>query len=181
MKYFRMLFVKIGLILFCTMQAAYGDTGDVYTANINISGIVIANGSCNFIEDSSLLVDFNEVKLVATGDNIVELKGDYIKPVASDFTCSGDSSGTMQMEFNSSSGSYDNYNGTKVLPTDRGIVSVQLLVNGVAQSMGQWFSIDQKNPPTLQAKLVQTSTINTSNVISGDRFTASGTLVMAFN
>ncbi|EOC1567567.1 MrfF [Cronobacter dublinensis] len=176
-----MLFVKTTLILFCIMQVAYGNTGDVYNANINISGVVTANGSCNFNEGDSLLVDFNEVKLLSTGDNTVELQGEYTKPVMSSFTCSGDSSGAMQMEFNSSSGSYETYNGTKVLSTDKGIVSVQLLVNGVAQSMGQWFSIDQKNPPTLQAKLVQTSTINTSNVISGDKFTASGTLVTAFN
>lgn len=160
---------------------AAAKAGDQSSMNINITGTVTANGSCEFNQGGSLQVDFGQVRLKATGATTVQLDGSYEQPLAASFTCSGDSAGLLQMKFTSSSGSYETYNGTKVLGTDKGIVGIELLVNGTAQTMDAWFSIDQKNPPDLRAKLVQVSTENSKNVVSGDVFTASGSLVMAFN
>ncbi|MDY0969681.1 MrfF [Siccibacter turicensis] len=151
------------------------------TMNINISGVVIANGSCTFTQGDALQIDFGEVKLQPTGPGVVKLDGNYLKPLASDFSCSGDSAGLLQMRFISSSGNYSTYNGIKVLAVDKGIVAVQLRVNGTAKNMGDWFDVDPASPPSLQAEIVQISTSNANNVVSGDAFTANGTLVMAFN
>lgn len=163
------------------IREAAANTGDQFSMNINITGTVTANGSCEFNQGGSLQVDFGQVRLKATGATTVQLDGSYEQPLAASFTCSGDSAGLLQMKFTSSSGSYETYNGTKVLGTDKGIVGIELMVNGAAQTMDAWFSIDQKNPPALRAKLVQVSTENSKNVVSGDVFTASGSLVMAFN
>lgn len=159
----------------------FANQGDKYSLNINISGTLVANGSCTFNQGGTLNVDFGPVKLKNMGNNTVELEGNYQRPLTSDFTCSGDTAGLLQMQFTSASGSYQTYNGKQVLETSKGIVAIQLLVNGVAQSMGQWFNVDQASTQTLQAQLVQISTSNSNNVATGDTFSASGTLTMAFN
>ncbi len=178
----RKLLVAALLLVPCgIIREAAANTGDQSSMNISITGTVTANGSCEFNQGGSLQVDFGQVRLKTTGATTVQLDGSYEQPLAASFTCSGDSAGLLQMKFTSSSGSYETYNGTKVLGTDKGIVGIELMVNGTAQTMDDWFSIDQKNPPALRAKLVQVSTENSKNVVSGDIFTASGSLVMAFN
>ncbi|EOI3503826.1 fimbrial protein [Cronobacter dublinensis] len=170
------------LLMPCYMiEQALANSGDQSSMNINISGTITSNGSCKFDQSGAQQVDFGEVRLQATSATGVQLDGNYQKPIASSFTCSGDSAGLLQMKFISTSGSYATYQGTKVLGTDKGIVGIELIVNGSAQTMDSWFTIDQDSPPTLEAKLVQISTDNTQNVVSGDIFTASGSLVMAFN
>jgi len=162
-------------------QTVRADTGDVDTMDISISGTIVANGACTFNQGGTLQIDFGEVKLKPMGDNTVQLDGDYLKPLTTDFSCSGDSAGLLQMSFTSASGSYETFEGTEVLGADKGIVGIELLVNGTAQSMGTWFNVDSNNPPSLQAKLVQVSSTNSQNVVNGDVFTASGTLKLAFN
>lgn len=169
------------LVVLCVTPCALANKGDKTSTNISMSGTVVVNGSCTFNHDGTVQVDFGEVKLKSTGSDTVQLDGDYVQPLASDFDCTGDSAGLLQMSFTSSSGSYETYQGTKVLGVDKGIVGIQLLVNGTAQNMGTWFSVDQNHPPTLQAKLVQVSDTNSKNVTSGEIFTASGTLKLAFN
>lgn len=165
----------------CIIQKASANSGDQYSMNINISGTITANGSCKFNQSGAQQVDFGQVRLQATSATGIQLDGNYQKPIASSFTCSGDSAGLLQMKFISTSGNYATYQGTKVLGTDKGIVGIELMVNGSTQTMDSWFTIDQNIPPNLEAKLVQISTDNTQNVVSGDIFTASGSLVMAFN
>lgn len=170
------------LLMPCYMiEQALANSGDQSSMNINISGTITSNGSCKFDQSGAQQVDFGEVRLQATSATGVQLDGNYQKPIASSFTCSGDSAGLLQMKFISTSGSYATYQGTKVLGTDKGIVGIELIVNGSAQTMDSWFTIDQNSPPDLEAKLVQISTDNAQNVVSGDVFTASGSLVMAFN
>lgn len=170
------------LLMPCYMiEQALANSGDQSSMNINISGTITSNGSCKFDQSGAQQVDFGEVRLQATSATGVQLDGNYQKPIASSFTCSGDSAGLLQMKFISTSGSYATYQGTKVLGTDKGIVGIELIVNGSAQTMDSWFTIDQDSPPDLEAKLVQISTDNAQNVVSGDVFTASGSLVMAFN
>lgn len=177
----RLLLALLLLLPCSVVRHAVANTGDQYTLNISIGGTVVVNGSCKFNQGAGLQIDFGQVKLKTTSPTSVLLDGNYTKPLASSFTCSGDSAGLLQMKFISSTGSYEIYNGTKVLGTNKGIVGIALLVNGATQAMDSWFTVDQTNPPQLQAKLVQTSTENTKNVVSGDIFTASGSLVMAFN
>lgn len=170
------------MLLFSSLSlTAWGNPGSKYNLNISIDGTIVANGSCKFNNGGNLTVDFGEVRLQAGANNSVTMEGSYRKPIVSDFTCSGDSAGLLQMQLSNTGGTYKTYNGIQVLDTDKGIVGVELLVNGTAQNMGSWFTVDQKNPPALEAELVQTSTINSNNVVSGDTFTASGTLTMAFN
>lgn len=177
----RLLQVLLLLSASSLAQFAAADAGDKYSLNIDISGTVVANGSCTFNEGGALKVDFGEVKLKGTGSNTVELDGNYQRNLTSDFTCSGDTEGLLQMQLTSASGSYETYNGIKVLGTDKGIVGIQLLLNGAPQNMGQWFTVDKNAMPALQAQLVQISSVNSGNVVSGDTFTASGTLTLAFN
>lgn len=177
----KLLLAALLLVPGGIIREAAANTGDQLSMNINITGTVQANGRCMFNHGGALQVDFGPVRLKETGEASVQLDGNYEQPLAASFTCSGDSAGLLQMKFTSSSGSYETYNGTKVLGTDKGIVGIELMVNGTAQTMDTWFNIDQQNPPSLQAKLVQVSTENTQNVVNGDIFTASGSLVMAFN
>jgi hypothetical protein len=177
--HFPMMLIFISL--FSIVYDAQANTGDKYTLNVNISGTVVANGSCMFNQNGTLNIDFGTVKLKSTGSNTVQLDGEFQQPLASEFFCTGDTAGLLQMQFTSASGTYLTYNGIQVLDTSRGIVAIQLLVNGTPQNMGQWFTVDQASNQSLQAKLVQVSTDNSSNVSSGDMFTASGTLTLAFN
>lgn len=163
------------------VYAAPGNTGDVDSLQINISGTVVANGTCTFNQGGTLQVDFGEVKLKASGTSTVELAGSYLRPMVSDFFCDGDTAGLLQMKFTSSAGSYQTYQGVQVLATDKSVVGIELLVDGSPQNMGEWFTVDQVAGPALKAQLIQLSSTNSDNVVSGDLFTASGTLTLAFN
>lgn len=177
----RLLLTLVLTAPFCAVQDAAAKAGDQASMNISITGTITTNGACTFNQGGALQVDFGKVRLKPTGASTLQLDGSYEQPIASSFTCSGDSAGLLQMKFISSSGSYADYNGTSVLATDKGLVAIQLMVNGTAKTMNQWFTVSQSSPPSLQAKLVQVSTENTKNVVNGDIFTASGSLVMAFN
>lgn len=177
----RVLLLSLMVAELCLVQPVFADTGSKYSLNVSISGTVVANGSCTFNQGGTLNVDFGSVKLQNTGSSTVQLQGDYQRKLTSDFFCTGDTAGLLQMQFTSASGSYETYNGKQVLATSKGIVAIQLLVNGAPQDMGEWFSVDQMSTQALQAQLVQVSTDNSSNVTSGDTFTASGTLTLAFN
>lgn len=163
-----------------SVQSAPGNTGDTDSMDINISGTVVANGSCTFNQGGTLQVDFGEVKLTGS-DTTFELSGDYSKSLVSDFFCDGDTDGLLQMKFTSTSGSYETYQGAQVLAADKDIIGIELLVNGAPQNMGEWFTVDQNSMPVLKAKLVQLKTTSSENLVSGDIFSASGTLTMAFN
>ncbi|HCD7553802.1 MrfF [Citrobacter farmeri] len=181
-RLFHALFKATTVLAFlCIAENAAANTGSKYKMDINIDGTIVANGSCSFNQGNSVTIDFDAVTLRNTGDNTVALQGDYQRPLVSTFTCTGDTTGLLQMRFSSSSESYETYSGTKVLGTDKGIVGIELLANGNPQNMGEWFNVDQNAQPNLQVKLVQVSTTNSSNVVNGDTFTASGTLTLAFN
>lgn len=175
------LFLTTAGLLLSPCTAVHADTGSKYNLNINMTGTVMANGSCVFNQGGTVTIDFLQVKLKGASNNNVELDGDYVKPLATEFTCTGDTAGLLQMRFNSASGTYVTHGGTQVLSTTSNLIGIQLLVNGEAQSMGEWFDINQSSPPTLEAQLVQLSTDNTEDVKNGDTFSASGTLIMAFN
>ncbi|MFO6300198.1 fimbrial protein [Rahnella selenatireducens] len=182
-KYTLGIFVAAATLLASAsnVQAAPGNAGDVNSMDINITGTVVANGSCTFNQGGTLQVDFGEVKLLNSGSNTVELSGNYSKSLVSDFFCDGDTAGLLQMKFTSTSGSYGTYQGAQVLEADKDIIGIELLVNGEPQSMGEWFTIDQTMAPNLKAQLVQLNTTTSGTLVSGDVFSAAGTLTMAFN
>jgi len=181
--------IKLNTLALCLMTmllpglntTALANKGSTYSLNITIGGTITANGSCKFNQGGALTVDFGEVRLQGNADNSVTMTGVYRKPIVSDFTCSGDSGGLLKFKLSNTGGGEKTYNGVQVLDTDKGIVGIELLVNGVAQSTGSWFTVNQDSLPSLEAQLVQTSTSNSSNVVGGDTFTAAATLVMAFN
>jgi len=182
LRLFSVMFTTTLLLALSGVSYAMpGNQGDVSTINIDINGTIVANGSCKFNQGSSLTVDFGDIRLTASGTNTVTLDGNYIQPIVSDFQCSGDSAGLLQMQLSNIGDNYETYNGTQVLGTQTDIVGIELLVNGAPQDMGQWFTVDQNDLPTLQAQLVQLSTTNSKNVVSGDTFSTSGTLKLSFN
>lgn len=163
-----------------SVQAAPGNAGDKDSMDINITGTVVANGTCTFNQGGTLQVDFGEVKLTGS-DSTFKLAGDYSKSLTSAFFCDGDTDGLLQMKFTSTSGSYETYQSAQVLAADKDIIGIELLVNGAPQNMGEWFTVDQSSMPVLKAKLVQLSTTSSESLVSGDVFSASGTLTLAFN
>lgn len=168
------------LLIVRPAQAAPGSTGDL---TINMSGTLVANSSCTFNEGDALQVDFGDVQLNGGANNTVEMDGEYSKSMPADFTCIGETGGLglLQMKFTSTSGSYETWQGTSVMAVDKGIVGIAMQVNGTAKNMDEWFDVDPDAMPVLTAKLVQLSTTNSQNVVSGDIFSASGTLTLAFN
>lgn len=168
-------------LLLLTPTASQANKGDTYSLNINIDGTLVANGSCQFSQGDSLTVAFGDVKLLPEGTDTFTLDGDYRKPIASGYTCTGDTAGLLQMELISTTDSYVTYSGIKMIKTGKGLLGIELFVNGVAQSMATWFTVDQSNPPSLEAQLVQISTTSDKPVTNGDTFTAAATLKLSFN
>lgn len=167
-----------GLLFCASVTSGRADTGDQAKMNINISGTVVANGSCTFNRGGTLAVDFGQVILQQISDSTYQLAGSYEKVLASDISCTGDTEGLLQLRFTSSTGDYSMLDDKKVMGVDKGPVGIELMVNDNAQSMDEWWSLDQDSPPVLKARLVK---LNNDSFTSGDTFSASGTLTMAFN
>lgn len=181
MTFIRLARSPLLALVLLAPTVSQANKGDTYSLNINIDGRLVANGSCQFNQGDSLTVDFGDVKLLPEGTDAMTLDGTYRQPLASAFTCTGDTAGLLKMKMSSLSGSYVSYKGTKVIAIDKGMLGVELLVNSAPQAAGMWFTIDQSKPPTLEAQLVQISTTNSQQVTNGDTFSASATLLLAFN
>ncbi|QPJ99572.1 type 1 fimbrial protein [Enterobacter mori] len=151
--------------------------------DIDISGTVVATGSCSFNQGGSVGVDFGSVKYSTFSGNT--LQGEYTQPLPSSLNCTGDTDGNVQMKLDSAGGSYHVWNEHTILPvlTGKGSESISLgiglQVNGAEVDCGKWFSIDLDAPPDLMVSLIQYG--DGSDFVDGDTFTASGTLTVAFN
>jgi hypothetical protein len=159
------------------------DAGDQFTMNINISGTVIATGSCTFNQEGTNDVDFGDVKYSKTTTGKT-LKGSYLKELTSGMTCTGDTEGSAVMTLSAIDQKSVAYNGHKLLTTSvNGAAStdlaIQLQVNGVAQDINSAFTVDMQNPPALAAELIQIG--DGSGLVNDADISASGTLTMAFN
>lgn len=157
-----------------------GEQGDQFSMDINMSGTVVANGSCTFNQGGTVDVDFGDVKYHSTADGDV-LDEEYSKVLVSDMTCSGDAEGTSIMTL-VGQGYVTNYNGHEVLglyvDTHMSDLVIELEVDGAAQDIGAAFTVDMDKPPVLVAKLIKTR----HNSLSNDAtFNGSATLTMAFN
>lgn len=172
-------------VLLALSVPALGDTGDKVTMKINITGTVVATGSCTFNETGPLAVDFGIVEY-GTGGGKNSLMEGYRKTLTSSMTCTGDTEGSAAMTLFSGSGSIVNYQGNKLLPVkndDGGSQSqdlaIRLLVNSDVQDINTAFAVDMNDPPQLEAEVVQIG--SGSSFVSGSTFSANATLTMAFN
>lgn len=166
----------------------YGSFGMAHAAppvslNINISGTVVANGTCTFNKGESVSVDFGEIQFAET-NGVAALTGNYRKSVPSVMNCSGDFGGNAQMTFRTANGGSVDYQGQKLLPvsiangTPGQELAIRLLINGVAQDVNSPFAVDMISQPGMQAELIQIG--DGSALKSGAVIAASATLLMEF-
>lgn len=156
-----------------------GDQGDQFSMDINMSGTVVANGSCTFNQGGTVDVDFGDVKYRSTADGDV-LDEEYSKVLVSDMTCSGDTEGTSIMTLDG--GTYTHYNGHTVLSVKAGgkvsDLVIELEVDGAVKDIGSAFTVDLQKPPVLVAKLIKIGNDSLPNDVT---LNSSATLTMAFN
>ncbi|ELQ6221728.1 hypothetical protein R2320_002998 [Cronobacter turicensis] len=161
------------------------DAGDQVKMNINISGTVIASGSCVFNagSGSTVGIDFGSIRYSTLNGFLLENENhEYRKPLNSAMTCTGDYEGAI-MTFASSNGTTVTYNEHKLLPvTLNGNASnnlaIMLLVDEQVQDIGTAFNVDVTNPPKLEAELTQVG--DSDNVPDGATLTSSATLTLSF-
>ena len=181
------LIATLTMLLFSapTMALSGRAAGAQFKMNINISGTVVATGSCTFDSGSSGIdvIDFGNITFHSINGFVLE--GNYRRTFDSAMTCTGDTEGAATMTFRdiTGSGSVD-FNGHKLLPVQLqpGIVSnnvaVELLVNGEQKDVGTPFNVDMASPPVLEFALVQTGSSDT--VSNGATLSANGRLTMEF-
>lgn len=150
---------------------------DNTTVNISITGNVVSNALCTF-GSNEMTVDFGPIHLNRTGADTFQMDGSYIKSLASDFVCTGDTSG-LNIELQAGSEGYTTYESRKVLATEKGIVGIELLVDGAPVNAGESIAFDALTPPTLQAQLVQVGSTS-ENLTSGETFSTAASLIMSF-
>lgn len=157
--------------------------GDQFKMNINISGTVVATGSCTFDSASQSVESVNFGNITYSSANGFILEGEYRQALNSDMTCTGDTDASAIMTFASSTGTVVDFNGKKLLPValngvNSNNLGIELLVDGQVQDVGAAFDVDMATPPTIEAELVQTGskdTVSNSAVLS-----AAASLTMAF-
>lgn len=172
------------IIVLMMPMAAWADTGDQHTMNINISGTLMATGHCTFNVSGTVVVDFGDV-IYTRVQGVNTLQGSYQQSLPSKMICNGDIDGKTQMKLDTTTGSDVSFEGAELLPvmsisgTQIDSLAIRLLNNGNVQNVGEWFDIDLLNMPTLEAELVQTG--DGADFSSGTTFSANATLIMAFN
>ncbi|ELY4671738.1 hypothetical protein SM021_002343 [Cronobacter muytjensii] len=157
--------------------------GDQFKMNINISGTVVATGSCTFDSASQSVESVNFGNITYSSINGFVLEGEYRQALNSHMTCTGDTAGAV-MTFTSSTGKTVDFNGKKLLPvTLNGISSnnlgIEFIVNGVAKDVGAAFDVDMTTPPTIEVELLQTGASDT--VSNSAILNAAASLTIAFH
>ncbi|WP_338569105.1 hypothetical protein VRB37_13045 [Erwinia billingiae] len=157
---------------------APADAGDQFSMDINISGSVVANGSCTFEKSEYSDVDFGDVTFqhAKAGNKLI---GTYQKEIASHITCTGDFDGSTIMTFSNESlpVSYNGHQllGISYLPD----LAIEFSVNGIVQDINSAFTVDMQNPPTLTAELVQIG--DGKSLLNNLDISTSVQLILAFN
>ena len=179
MKLWFPIIIAAGLLA----NVLHANAGEPAKLNLNITGTVVANGSCTFNKGKTLTVDFGDVNF-STVNGSSTLDGTYRKSLSSTMTCTGDSAGKTQLTFKSVAGGTVDFKGQKLLPVsinaaDPGEqLGIRLLVDGVEQDTDSAFAVDMLDQPGLQVELVQVG--DGSGLINGAPISASATLVMEF-
>ncbi|MBC4010977.1 hypothetical protein H8R13_04375 [Morganella morganii] len=145
-----------------TAFPALGKTGDENQLKINISGTVVATGNCIFADPMPKDIRFGDIRY-SSAAGVNNLTGSYVRALDSRMYCSGDTAGNMHFRFESRSGTPVSDGSHKLLPVSVGDgtnppnknLGIRFLVNGKIQDVDSDFSVDMKNPPTLEVELVQ--------------------------
>lgn len=163
--------------------------GDESRMDINISGTVTANVSCNFVQGGSgglTAVDFGDIRLQTSTGGKKTLDGEYKKYLNGTFNCTGDPDATASMNFVSSDGtSTDYYNGRRLLPVSVAgkpskELGIELLVNGSSVDVNKPFNINVNTPPKkLEVELLQVGDGQTLE--GGANISAYATLYLIFD
>lgn len=178
----------VGMISTCVEASVYYQarkSGEKFSMKIDMNGFVTATGTCSFNQSGTVGISFGIVKYISSnGSNTLD-KG-YIQPLPASMACTGDSSGSASMKLSSSNGNEVTYQGKKLLPiTIDNIgkqspdIAVRLLVNDQSQDINTSFALNMRNPPTLEAEIVQIG--NGASFTNGSSFSANATLTMAFD
>lgn len=181
------LIATVTMLLFSAPTMAFSgrDAGDQFKMNINISGTVVATGTCTF--DNSVLGEIDFGNVTYSTDIGFKLIGEYRQKLNSAMTCSGDTVGTTTMTFTDQLGNAVDFNGHKLLSISNanhgGILQnlgIEFLANGEIQDVGTAFTVDLSNPPQLEANLVQIGSSADAAIVEGNTILASAVLTMEF-
>lgn len=145
-----------------TAFPALGKTGDENRLKIDISGTVVATGHCIFADPMPKDIRFGDIRY-SSAAGVNNLTGSYVRALDSRMHCTGDIAGNTHFRFESRSGTPVSDGSHKLLPVSVGSgtnpsnknLGIRLLVNGKIQDVDSDFSVDMKNPPTLEVELVQ--------------------------
>lgn len=166
--------------------SAVRKAGDDNRLKIKISGTVVATGRCVFRNQSSLNIDFGDIRYssVSGANNI---SGTYVKPLDSDMTCTGDTAGTTYFSLDTINSGPIGDNGYKSLPVKVGGImvtdpnlAIRLLVNGKQQNVNTNFSVNLQNLPKLEVELIQLHPDDISWV-NGQKIASEAVLTMNFD
>lgn len=183
--------VLLGGVLSVTMSltafTASGKTGDENQLKINISGTVVATGSCLFLTPQPGDVSFGDVRYSSVA-GVNNLTGSYIRPLDGRVACKGDTAGGTHFRFESRSGTPVSDGSHKLLPVSVGSgtnppnvnLGIRLLVNGKVQDVDTDFSVDIKNQPTLEVELVQLNP-DDNTWTNGQSITSHAILTLSFD
>lgn len=157
--------VLASLLLSGTVPAKMVDA----TINVNLSGTVVANGSCTFTGSGPVAVEFGDVFINDIKDRAYKQNLPYT------LVCKGDPGGkAIQMKLTGTAATFD---GT-LLKTDAKGLGLSLQKNGTVLALNQWMDIDPASPPKFEAVLVKEKGATFQN---GQAFNGSATLIVGFN
>ncbi|EPU0814655.1 hypothetical protein OA40_15250 [Morganella morganii] len=176
-----------GLLSAAVSPAAFSvprKAGDENWMKINISGSVIATGSCTFKDSSPQVIEFGDIRYtsVSGGSN---LSGSYKQPLSSEMTCSGDPAGNTRFRLESRHGTPVSDGSHQLLPVYIGTgrtpnLGIRLLVNGKPQDVNTDFAMDIQHLPVLEAELIQLHP-DDNTWMNGQSIYSHAALIMSFN
>lgn len=158
------------LLAFCCAGHAARQSTTIQQ-NVYIDGTIVASASCKFNGGNPITVEFGDVYIEDIDS------GQYRQNVGyGGLTCSGDPAGkTLQMQMSASA---VQMNGIQVISTSVSGLGIELLQNNSHVNLNQWFTINASSPPVLEARVVKSTG---TTLTPGQQFTASGTLLVAYN
>ncbi|EJD6037130.1 fimbrial protein [Morganella morganii] len=176
-----------GLLSAAVSPAAFSvprKAGDENWMKINISGSVIATGSCTFKDSSPQVIEFGDIRYSSVS-GVNNLSGSYKQPISSEMTCSGDTAGNTRFRLESRHGTPVSDGSHQLLPVYIGTgrtpnLGIRLLVNGKPQDVNTDFAMDIQHLPVLEAELIQLHP-DDNTWMNGQSIYSHAALIMSFN
>ncbi|WPU21982.1 fimbrial protein [Cedecea neteri] len=142
---------------------------DPTNVKVNISGTVVANGSCSFSGGNPITVEFGDVYI----SDIAE--GKYRQKINYTVSCKGDAGGkAIQLQLSGDGADFDG----KLLKTNAKGLGIKLLWNQGQIAPATWYDLNPSTPPILEGVLVRAKGAEFAN---GQEFSAAATLKVAYN